>query len=107
MFKNKQEMLLELMKSLGEIHYGGINRLISETEDVREKIRRIIRFHYMDESKPFHDMVGVWVEFWGQSPHDREVPTTREDAGQVAQRGNIALSAHKPWLIGLEGIPRT
>jgi hypothetical protein len=27
----------------------------------------------MDESKPFHDTAGVWVEFWGQAPHDPEV----------------------------------
>jgi len=72
-FKNKKEMLLELMTSLGNIHYEGLVQLLGETEDVREKIKSIVRFHYMDESKPFHDTAGVWVEFWGQAPHDTEV----------------------------------
>jgi len=72
-FSNKQEMQLELMKSLGDTHYDQILALADSTNDVREKIKKIIEFHYLDESKPFHDTVGVWVEFWGQSPHDRKV----------------------------------
>jgi AcrR family transcriptional regulator len=72
-FKSKKEMLLELMTSLGNVHYDGLVRIIEETEDVREKLKSIVRFQYMDESKPFHDTAGVWVEFWGQVPHDPEV----------------------------------
>jgi len=72
-FKSKKEMLLELMTSLGNVHYDGLVRVTGETEDVREKIKSIVRFQYMDESKPFHDTAGVWVEFWGQVPHDPEV----------------------------------
>jgi len=72
-FKNKKEMLLELMTSLGNVHYEGLVQILGETDDVREKLKSIVRFHYMDESKPFHDTAGGWVEFWGQAPHDREV----------------------------------
>jgi len=82
-FKNKKEMLLELMTSLGKTHYEGLVHLLGETQDVREKIKSIVRFHYMDESKPFHDTAGVWVEFWGQAPHDREV---REIIRQIQAR---------------------
>jgi AcrR family transcriptional regulator len=82
-FKNKQEMQLEFMKSLGNTHYEGLLWLISGMEDAREKIRSVIRFHFLDESKAFNDMVRVWVEFWGQSPHDRQV---REVIRTIQQR---------------------
>jgi len=72
-FKNKKEMLLELMTWLGTVHHDGLVRLLGETKDVRERLKSIVRFHYLDESKPFHDTAGVWVEFWGQAPHDSEV----------------------------------
>lgn len=72
-FKNKQDMLLELMRVLGNTHYEGLQGMIAETDDPREKLKGIVRFHYLDDSKPFHDTAGVWVEFWGQAPHDREV----------------------------------
>jgi len=72
-YKSKKEMLLSLMTSMGNTHYEGLGRLMGETEDVREKLKSIVRFHYMDESKFFHDTAGVWVEFWGQTPHDPEV----------------------------------
>lgn len=72
-FKNKREMQLELMRSLGKTHFDGIRWLISGLEDALEKIKGMIQFHYMDETKPFHDMVRVWVEFWGQAPHDQDV----------------------------------
>jgi len=72
-YKNKKEMLLALMTSLGNTHYEGLSHIMGETEDVREKLKSIVRFHYMDESKSFHDTAGVWVEFWGQAPHDPEV----------------------------------
>ena len=82
-FKNKQEMLLELMRVLGETHYEGLQRMIAETDDPREKLKGVVRFQYLDESKPFHDTAGVWVEFWGQAPHDREV---REAVSAIQSR---------------------
>jgi len=72
-FKNKDEMLLELMISLGKTHYEGLLAVIAETDDVMEKLVNIVRFHYMDESAHFHRTAGVWVEFWGQVPSDPQV----------------------------------
>jgi len=82
-FRNKKEMLLELMNSLGKTHYEGILQMLSETDDVQEKLKAIVRFQYMDESKAFHDVARVWVEFWGQAPHDPEV---REVVGRIQSK---------------------
>ncbi len=76
-------MLLELMTAMGNLHHDGLVQIIGETDDVREKVKSIVRFHYMDESKPFHDTAGVWMEFWGQAPHDKEV---REIIGAIQAR---------------------
>lgn len=72
-FKSKQEMLIELMKSLGETHFKELQRIIAGADDVGEKLNRIVQFQYLDDSKPFHDTASVWVEFWGLAAHDREI----------------------------------
>jgi len=72
-FKNKDEILLELIERLGETHYQGILMALQGGKDPEEKLRRLVRFHYSDVSKPMYDMVGIWIEFWGQIPHNRAI----------------------------------
>lgn len=72
-FKNKDEMLIELMERLGEAHYQGILMALQGGKDPEEKLRRVVRFHHLDVSKPMYDMVGIWIEFWGQIPHNKAI----------------------------------
>ena len=72
-FKNKEEILLELIRRLGEMHFQGILITLQGAADPEEKLRRIVRFHYTDVSKPMYDIVGIWIEFWGQVPHNRVI----------------------------------
>jgi len=66
-FTNKDEMLVELMRSISEIYVRRLNRFISKEKTPLDKLSAFFRFHTIGEEQEVHALTGVWVEYWGKA----------------------------------------
>ena len=84
-FTNKDEMLVELMRSISEIYVRRLNRFISKEKTPLDKLSAFFRFHTIGEEQEVHALTGVWVEYWARPPaviqRERLSQTCRQSSG--------------------------
>ncbi|GEM_PF-999745 len=72
-FKNKDEILSELMRSLSRSYITGMKKYISRFNDPVDKLNAFVDYHLLINEKTLYGRTGVWIEYWGRSLRDREV----------------------------------
>jgi AcrR family transcriptional regulator len=89
-FESKDEIRSCLMEKLGRSYIKNLNHHIfdKETPTDRDLIERLVRFHLAPSvSQKTADLMGVWIEYWGQASTDpvlnQIVMSTQEDARQT------------------------
>lgn len=72
-FKNKDEMLSELMKKLSNNYVSGLKKYISRFNSPIDKLNAFIDYHLLRDESDLYDLTAVWVEYWGQSIRNKTV----------------------------------
>ncbi len=74
-FRNKEEMLAALMRSLGEAHLAALDAYRARFADPLERLLAVLTFHLAPSDERSRDTTRVWIEYWGvglQEPRVRE-----------------------------------
>ena len=72
-FDSKEEMLAELMRSLGQVHLRELDRYLTRFTDPLERLLAVLRFHLSPQDDTSRDMTRVWIEFWAYGLEDPKV----------------------------------
>ncbi len=72
-FKNKEEMLYELMKQLSINYVNGLTRYIKKYHTPIEKLNAFVDYHLLREEEDLYGLMAVWIEYWGQSIRNKKV----------------------------------
>jgi AcrR family transcriptional regulator len=94
-FDSKDAIRLALMQALGERYAQGLHRHLDRAQErfadaPRPALRALVHYHFGGDEKQAARLMGVWIDFWGQAPHDDAlsavVQSVQEKARQACQR---------------------
>jgi AcrR family transcriptional regulator len=72
-FESKDEIRSCLMEKLGQSYISNLERHLArqDTHCPAQLVRELVRFHFGESSSPqIAQLMGVWIEFWGQASRD-------------------------------------
>ncbi|MCX7943445.1 MAG: TetR/AcrR family transcriptional regulator [Deltaproteobacteria bacterium] len=72
-FKNKEEMLSELMKQLSNKYVVGLRKYINRFESPIDKLNAFVDYHLLRDEEDLYGLMAVWIEYWGQSIRNKAV----------------------------------
>lgn len=72
-FRNKEQMLAALMRSLGEAHLAALDAYRARFFDPLERLLAVLTFHLAPSDARSRDTTRVWIEYWGYGLQDRRV----------------------------------
>lgn len=103
-FESKDEIREALMSRLGDSYLGALEGAMrkataNEPNEPLAPLRALIRYHFTGDAQKNEDLLGVWIDFWGQSASDARVNAVvlrvQEQARALCLR---ALCAARPEL---------
>jgi AcrR family transcriptional regulator len=87
-FESKDEMLLELMRSISMTYLKRLQRYVDREKGAVDRLLAIVRFHTLGDEREVRELAGVWVEYWGKAAGGHDVGAVIADL-QERMRGMI------------------
>ncbi|MBN2494219.1 MAG: TetR family transcriptional regulator C-terminal domain-containing protein [Deltaproteobacteria bacterium] len=97
-FENKEQMLVELMRSLGERHLAGLREYRDRFEDPLDRILAVFRYHLVPDDEPSLERTRVWIEYWGygvEAPELRGVISEIQAAIRADIRADVQAGVRR------------
>ncbi len=85
-FNSKEQMLVELMTTLGKKHLEALRNYRGRFSDPLDRIMSIFRFHFSPENDQAKDRARVWIEYWGYGLACPQVRGVIRDIQQAFRR---------------------
>ncbi len=72
-FDSKDDIRVALMERLGSNYTGHLAAALHKRTTAEEKLDVLLQFHFGGDPSRTHELMAVWIDFWGQAQSSPEV----------------------------------